>query len=402
MASCNRRTGSIIMLLVASFFIISLLAFVIDIGFMYFQNARINTAVNASWKGGYDLLSGLRDGLLTDAQKEQVRQRVREIMVENGFSKDEVASKTAVLFFDNDRGFEVAASASFGLFFARVMGFQIANVYSRRDNLITDPLSGKKYAPRLPVPIAIPHAVVKDISSEKVEVSPLPSEGFKPGREYILKPGSDKQSNQPEKIAENIQTTSTSTEEIKVVSDLSELENDSSGGIKKNNFGIVELDNISGGGAEKFRKNLLFGCNKPLEVNHRIIIDSNSYSDICDEAIKLLVSSDTASAAVSVARVILPVVDVPPEVSGHNNKAVYEIACTDNPAGKSKLKDYQFKSSLRIIGFAEFEIIPPSKYSRAGTKIEQGDNGDLGPALSGQIRGKFLKYVVVPGEIKPQ
>jgi hypothetical protein len=50
-----------------------------------------------------------------------------------------------------------------------------------------------------------------------------------------------------------------------------------------------------------------------------------------------------------------------------------------------------------VIGFAEFELLDEDDYDRVGTNFDTGDNGDLGPIMPGQVRGKFLRYIVDPG-----
>jgi hypothetical protein len=58
-----------------------------------------------------------------------------------------------------------------------------------------------------------------------------------------------------------------------------------------------------------------------------------------------------------------------------------------------------FGSSVRVIGFAEFDLLSVPNYTRAGENLVDGDNGDLGPVIPGQVRGIFKRYVIKPGTI---
>jgi hypothetical protein len=72
---------------------------------------------------------------------------------------------------------------------------------------------------------------------------------------------------------------------------------------------------------------------------------------------------------------------------------------SDQPGGVYSPDKYEFKSAVRVIGFAEFEVIDPSEYTRAGESLAAGDSGDLGPYQPGQVRGRFIGYVVKPGDV---
>ena len=54
---------------------------------------------------------------------------------------------------------------------------------------------------------------------------------------------------------------------------------------------------------------------------------------------------------------------------------------------------------MKIIGFAEFELLKESDYKRIGDDFKNGDDGTLGKPTLGQIRGKFIGYLVKPNEI---
>ena len=103
-------------------------------------------------------------------------------------------------------------------------------------------------------------------------------------------------------------------------------------------------------------------------------------------------------------RVIVPITDVPPEVGVNNTHnatatSIYDLQGNDHPNGVYDPSLYAFGSSVRIIGFAEFEILPPASWTRTTGSVEVGDSGSIGPAQSGQVRGRFIRYIVRPGEL---
>jgi len=109
--------------------------------------------------------------------------------------------------------------------------------------------------------------------------------------------------------------------------------------------------------------------------------------------------------------------------SGATNSAaisIYDIQGRDNSGGIFDPTKYGFEASVQIIGFAEFEIIPKSEYTRSGIKrdengnpildddgnpiyeeldIQDGDVGDLGAYQTGQVRGKFIRYIIDPRDL---
>lgn len=173
-------------------------------------------------------------------------------------------------------------------------------------------------------------------------------------------------------------------------------------GKQKNNFGAIDPDNFVGGGANDYRNRIMFGYNKPLYIGDRIIPEPGNMSGPTDEGVSYRVfGSQTASPS---RRIIVPITDIPPEVPINNPQnanalAIYDLQGQDHPNGAYRPDQYNFGSSVRIIGFAEFELLDPSEYTRAGNNILPGDNGDLGFYQSGQVRGKFIRYIVKPGEV---
>lgn len=172
-------------------------------------------------------------------------------------------------------------------------------------------------------------------------------------------------------------------------------------GKNKNNYGPIDPDNSLSGGANDYRDRFMFGCQMPIEINDRLVSESGNMRGPTDQAVEFRVLGDEIYPP-SI-RVIVPITDVGPEIATNNPhnvdaETIYDMQGQDHPNGVYKPEDYPFGSSVRVIGFAEFEIIPPESFTRVGTDYETGDAGSLGPYQPGQVRGKFIRYIVKPGE----
>ena len=103
-------------------------------------------------------------------------------------------------------------------------------------------------------------------------------------------------------------------------------------------------------------------------------------------------------------RIVVPITDVGPEIATNNATnasalTIYDIQGRDNASGSLRPADFNFGSSVRIVGFAEFELIDRDEYTRDGMSVEEGAGGDLGTYQTGQIRGRFIRYIVDPREV---
>ncbi|HNV70243.1 MAG TPA: hypothetical protein PKO06_11140, partial [Candidatus Ozemobacteraceae bacterium] len=201
-------------------------------------------------------------------------------------------------------------------------------------------------------------------------------------------------------VANNILLGALSTKE------LSEGDDTDYTGKQKNNYGVVDPDNVNAGGANDYRDRFMNGFSQPLTIGDRLMNESGNMSGPTDEAVDFRTEFD-ATATQTRRFVIVPIHDIPPEVGVNNTKnatasAIYDLQGTDHPNGEYKPASaggYDFGASIRIIGFAKFEIIPPEEYARDGGTIVAGDQGDLGFYQSGQVRGKFVEWVIKPGEV---
>jgi len=181
-AFLGRRGGILVMAALAAVFMISMIAMVTDIGYMYYSQARLQTAVNAGWKAGYDRLAGYDVGKeLTSSEKESIRAHIREVIRSNGFSQEELNDDDIVIDV-NRNSLRVVAKGKIGLFFARIMNVNSTEVAAIRDN--ESSFAGI-------IPLAIPHGTTKDFSKKMYSCSLFGADsGFRDGEEYILKLGS--------------------------------------------------------------------------------------------------------------------------------------------------------------------------------------------------------------------
>ncbi|MBF0409772.1 MAG: Tad domain-containing protein [Candidatus Riflebacteria bacterium] len=210
-------------------------------------------------------------------------------------------------------------------------------------------------------------------------------------------------------------------------------------GRSKSNYGCLDTDNTSGGGANDYRDRLSGDLNDAeLDVNYRITTESGNMVGPSDQGVAsrtwhdlscadptcihkhcLTCDSDACihtkdntlcpvyNSSVGTftptnprARVIVPITDVPPSCAGdsQNSEAVtiYDLQGNDHPNGAYLPEEYNFQKSPRIIGFGEFEILPPCCFTRIYNDGRKGYKSFLGPAQSGQIRGFFVKYIIKP------
>ncbi|HPG34484.1 MAG TPA: pilus assembly protein TadG-related protein, partial [Lentimicrobium sp.] len=177
------RRGAIMMMTAGfALVLISMTAMVTDVGYMYYSQAKLQTAVNAGWKAGYDKmieLTGTKTEL-DEPTKEIVRRHVKSVLSANGFGQDDLKSIDIIIGENND--IKVVSRKEVGLFFARVMNIDSAEVAAGRQNT---PDSKLKV-----VPFGIPHGVVRDVSKNVYTWDEFDeNEGFKKDEEYILKLG---------------------------------------------------------------------------------------------------------------------------------------------------------------------------------------------------------------------
>ncbi|NLI78105.1 MAG: hypothetical protein GX442_16940 [Candidatus Riflebacteria bacterium] len=170
-------------------------------------------------------------------------------------------------------------------------------------------------------------------------------------------------------------------------------------GREKKNFGIIDPDNtLTGSTASDYQNQLTLGYSGALNIGDRTITVGDNLATETSLGVNERLATPTTRF------VIVPIVDIPPEVlTGQNATAacIYDVggSGTDDPNGTFDPASHTFTSAVRIIGYAKFELLDPSEYTRVGDNIASGDVGDLGYYTPGQIRGRFVEYIIRPGEI---
>jgi len=168
-------------------FIVGMIGVVTDVGWMYASKNKLETAINAGWKAGFDEIKRIKStvsGPLSASDKANVTLRVQEVILKNGYSTPDLLNVNIA--FGSDDTLTVTSSQTVGLFFARVIGHSSANVNAGRVD------TPDNYAM---IPIAIPHGTTKDISKTRYLVDFFPESEVGPGNEfstgteYIIKLG---------------------------------------------------------------------------------------------------------------------------------------------------------------------------------------------------------------------
>lgn len=183
-ASARRGAIAVITVMAAGLFI-GLLATVTDVGNMYYNHAKLQSAINAGWKAGFDrLLRYKRRGPVSPEHLDEIRSHIREVVKQNGYSDEDVTEDKLIIQIDPvSNRVVVRSNQSVSTVFARYFKIEKMEVSSSRDQQENIKL----------LPLAIPHGVVKDVSNIAYRVHMFdPDEGFETGTEYILKLGKGK------------------------------------------------------------------------------------------------------------------------------------------------------------------------------------------------------------------
>ncbi len=197
-------------------------------------------------------------------------------------------------------------------------------------------------------------------------------------------------------VLNNILFGSTSTKEV----------TEGGGGLsgrRKRSYGPVDPDNtyVDGDKESNYIDRMLNGYNSPLDLNDRLNVEPDDNLATATKIITDLLFDDVATYS---RRIVVPITDVGPEIATNNATnasalTIYDIQGRDNASGSLRPADFNFGSSVRIVGFAEFELIDRDEYTRDGMNVEEGAGGDLGTYQTGQIRGRFIRYIVDPREV---
>lgn len=346
----NRKSGAImVMTALLSTAILGITAIVVDIGYLYYKKNDLQTAVNAGWLAGNDRLMKLRTAnpILSKENKEEIKSHILEVMSYNGFNTD--ADNEIYFSIENDRDISLEAQSHVGLFFAKAIKADSTTISANRDaNTATTKAADV-------LPIAMSHGVIKWNADSTLSFQFFPQgKGFVEGNEYIIKPG---QQSDASLLCQGITS-----------------------------FGT----NIDGA---NYQKTLSYGYTRALNINDQLTLACTGFTNETNSAIATRNGNK---------RVIIPIVEPTAEIAtNYGVKAeqlpIYSLKSKDVTTDAHKI--FTIENASRIIGFAEFELLAASEYKRIGNDYQNGDAGTLGKPASGQLRGKFLGYIVNPNEV---
>ena len=179
------RKGNITLLTAAiSVLLVGIVALVTDVGTVYYEHAKLQTATNAAWKAGYDKLAEIRKTKTTLTAEDEltVKNHMKEVLRQNGFG-DLNDEQLKILFTQNQTNLQIEANNEFQLFFMKIFDVKTAKVAANREG------GDASYSI---MPIAIPHGEVHDLSVRTYDYIAFEGDqGFATGTEYILKLGGD-------------------------------------------------------------------------------------------------------------------------------------------------------------------------------------------------------------------
>jgi hypothetical protein len=86
-----RRGGALVMTGLAAIFMLGMTALVTDIGYLYYSQSHLQTAVNAGWKAGYDRMLETVQGAYAppagSTQDQAIRAHILDVMAQNGITE---------------------------------------------------------------------------------------------------------------------------------------------------------------------------------------------------------------------------------------------------------------------------------------------------------------------------
>ena len=348
----SKRGAILVFTAIISTLIMGITAIVVDIGYLYYKKNDLQTAVNAAWLAGNDRLMKLKatNPVLTKEDKETIKNHIIEVMKFNGFDLN--GSNRINCTIKDDKDLHISANCHVGLFFAKVIEVDSTTVAASR---VSD-TTGTGVADILP--IVMPHGITKWNADNTLSFQFFSKDsGFTEGKEYIIKPG-----------------------QISEASVLCQ--------------GITDFTATGAVNSNEYIKNMTYGFTKALNINDKITLACAGYSKETEAALKQRFAKENNS------KVIIPIGEVTNEMAtiygvNSSNLPIYNLKNTLPSNGQT----ITIANAARITGFAEFKLLKPSEYTRTGSNYQNGDEGSLGKALSGQLRGIFLGYIVNPNQI---
>ena len=347
----KRKTGAIlVMTAILSTFIIAITAIVVDIGYLYYKKNELQTAVNAAWLAGNDRLMKLKtkNPLLSDKDKSSIKEHVIEVMKYNGFVENGENRVSCTI--KEDKDLQISANSHVGLFFAKIIEVDSTTVGASRDTNSTPAGTADI------LPIIMPHGITKWNADNSLSFQFFPKNGgFTYGQEYIIKPGQISETSLLCQGITNFTATGTITD-------------------------------------QEFQKTMTYGYTKALNINENVNLSNSGFPKETEIALKQRVASGTENY-----RVIIPIGEISEAMV---SKLGYQADAFPIYNLKNSEQGNTIANAAKITGFAEFELMNESEYKRIGTDYKNGDEGTLGKVTSGQIRGRFIGYIVNPNQIK--
>jgi len=343
------RLGGILFLTAVSLILIlGIMALVVDISWIYFHRNKLEFSVNSAWIAGVDEIERMWGKTflpIGEKEREKIKTRILDIFRENGYPP---GSNTAIsinftgcsTFTEN---IEITVTKKLELFFAPSIDFSFINLQvSSKDFRRKTGFPIKAVNEEFPVPIGIPHGEISPTGLNHFVFKKFEKgESFSPEKEYILRLG-----------------TSSSLNVASI-----------SGSLIAQNHGSLHCQGFRN--SNDYRNCLIFGFPKPLLINQRIPIASSDLDLITSDGINNRFAQNPSGQFA-----IFPIVDIPPELESQESpkpQTILELSLERNP-------------QVRIIGFASFEITSP-------TSVDKEAN------FPGEIKGKFLRYIVNPSDV---
>ena len=355
----HRRGGILIMAAAGAIFFLGMTVLVTDVGWMYYNKIRLQTAVSASWKAGFDyasVLMAVANGApLSAGDKTKVTQRIQDVFQKNGYTGSQAVSLNINFSTTASAPLSLSVSSTLpvGLFFAKIFNIPWANVSADRGgNLIATGTTDNGGEAGL-IPLGILHGDL--FSGQQGEgrhandglfYHPFgQGEGFVPGREYLLRVG--KNSGQGTHV-----------------NPLPDPSTYLTGGGNSNEGSI----RLGGNGKDYWGDIFLNGYPGRVELNSR-------WNTEPGVAVGPVTTARDTRISNGGLMVIVPIIDVPPSTSAE--PVFYNL-------GGNQL--------IRVIGFAQFQLTSPG---------EADYRPELGAFASNdvEIRGTFVKYIVNPNEV---
>ncbi|NLI77142.1 MAG: hypothetical protein GX442_11965 [Candidatus Riflebacteria bacterium] len=356
----SNRGGIMIMTALGLAVLLAFVALVTDIGFLYFQKARVETAVSAGWKAALDLAAVSpvdANGGLTSQARTAIYNRVGEVINQTYGMTTTVAPLTWQVDYNTPiptRNYiRVTAWYDTRLFFANVLGITNKTVAGWRGAPFEDGGEGV-------IPIGLPHGILRQWETHKFTFEKFgQGQGFTPGNEYILRLGNVKGSNAQPPDCGGTGTIPNPDPALQSLRNAA-------------NHGSLDMGS-KGGGARDYEEFFKFGYPGPVNINDRIYFKPGTMHGPNDDGrdFRTLLHPELK-------RVVVPIIDWPADptkVPQENNGS----------------------PQVRVIGFAIFDLIPVEDYTKQDPPTGLGVYGDNQD--SDQVRGIFVNYLVHPDEV---